>query len=156
MMRFNQSPESREEMEVSQVGGVPVALHQQLLRAEIEFRSGGHPQALRLLAEILPQADSLGALRDFLRAIVDHNVALVLAHHHKPAAAQLLLRKTLKYFTNTEDLSGESERQAILTKCRENFMLAGLMAKAVPLEGLYESIKDSENHGSYKISYRKA
>jgi hypothetical protein len=62
-----------------------VTIHQQLLHAEIEYHSGSHPQATRILSELLPQID--GRNKDFLKAIIDQNMAIILTQYSKAAAA---------------------------------------------------------------------
>lgn len=106
MMQFNQTPENKEEMELSQISGVSVAFHQQLLHAEIEYHSGSHPQAARILSELLPQLESRN--KDFLKAIIDHNMAIILTQSSKANAAQILMRKSLKYITSAEDLESHN------------------------------------------------
>jgi hypothetical protein len=102
MMRFNQAPESKEEIELSQISGVGVAVHQKLLHAEIEYHSGSHPQAIKILSELHPQLE--GRNKDFLKAVIDHNMAIILTQLSKAAASQALLRKSLKYLTTAEEL----------------------------------------------------
>jgi hypothetical protein len=105
-MRFAQ--DKKEEAELADVSGIPVAVHRHLLSAEIEYHAGNYPLAMRTLAELLPQAEALGKNRDLVRSMVDHNLAIVLANYQKSAAAQLLLRRSLGYFTNAKELVGNN------------------------------------------------
>lgn len=93
-------------MELSQISGVGLAIHQQLLHAEIEYHSGNYQQATRILSELFPQLD--GRNKDLLKAIIDHNMAIILTQTSKTAAAQTFLRKSLKYITCAEGLENHN------------------------------------------------
>ena len=96
-------------------------MHQQLLHAEIEFQAKNHAQALKILAELVPVADSLGKNKELVRQIIDHNVALVLANKGQTAPAQLLLTRTLNYLTSKD---ADPSTRGMAGRCKENLLLA--------------------------------
>jgi len=60
---------------------------------------------LKILGDIVPQIDTLASKKEFLKNIVDHNIALVLINYNNIAPAQLLMRKNLVFFTsNSKEL----------------------------------------------------
>jgi hypothetical protein len=91
-----------------EVNGIDIAIYQQLLHSEIEYHSGSLPQAIKMLAELLLQIDSLGRNREFVKAIIDHNMAIILTQYQKTAAAQVLFRKSLKYVSTAEEMNSHN------------------------------------------------
>lgn len=105
MMRFNQTPEDRkEELEISEVNSIPINVYQQLLHAEIEFHAKNYPQAIKILAELVGQVDLLGRSKEYVKGIIDHNLAVILANYHQASPARLLLKKSLTVFANSKEL----------------------------------------------------
>jgi len=150
-MRF--PPDSKQELDLTQTTQAPLAVHKHLLAAEIEFHAGNYPQATAALSELLPFTDSLKS-KDLLRSMVDHNTAIILAHCHKTAAAQLLLRRCLNYFSGKEQ-AGNNERGSYVSKCRENQVLVGLLGSG-SMGGLFETLRACGGSNSFKFNYRKA
>jgi hypothetical protein len=101
MMRFNQGPEEGEE-DITQIQSVPVRFYQELLHAEIEFHEKNNQQALAILGELMAQTETLPKSKELLKAVVHHNVAVVLSNWNQAAAAQLLFRKALLFFSSPE------------------------------------------------------
>jgi hypothetical protein len=60
-MRF--TSDKKEELELTEVSSIPIAVHQQLLNAEIEYHAKNFPLAIRILSELLLQVDGLGKNR---------------------------------------------------------------------------------------------
>lgn len=83
-------------------------------------------------------------------------MAIILNQFHKNNAAQLLLRKSLKYLTSAEELNNHNERSIMISKCKENIMLTGIMSGNVFYSALYEHMKSCGSTNSFKINYRKA
>ena len=102
-MRFNQSPDThKDDLEVADINGVPASIYQQLLHAEIEYHANNYPLAIKILSELAPQLDGLGKQKEFIKAILDHNLAVILANYRQTAPAQIFLRKSLNYFATAK------------------------------------------------------
>lgn len=105
MMRFNQTPEERkEELEIAEINGIPIGVYQQLLHAEIEFHAKNYPQAIKIISELVAQVDSLGKNKEHVKAIIDHNLAVILANNRQASPARVLLKKSLTIFANSKEL----------------------------------------------------
>jgi hypothetical protein len=89
-------------LEINEVNNISVVIYQQLLHAEIEYHSKKYPQAIKILADLIPYTDSLGKNKEFVRTIIDHNLAVVLAHINQTTPARLLLKKSLTYFSGAK------------------------------------------------------
>lgn len=156
MMKFNQSLEESSEDELSTISDIHIAIHQALLHAQIEYHASNYPQALKLLAELLPKVEALPKQRELVRALIDHNVALVLLQLGQAAPATLMMHKTLTFLTSSKDLEGNNERSQLAGKCRDNLLLASLLNSGGNYEKAYEGLKSHPNCYSFKLNYRKA
>lgn len=154
MMRFNQGPEA-EEGDITQIQGVPVKFYQELLHAEIEFHERNNPQALAILGDLMAQTEALPKSKELLRAVVNHNVAVVLSNWGQTAPAQLLFRKAFAFLSSPE-LEGSTERAGMVVKCRENILLSSLGGKNPNYPAIFSSLHDLGKSVSFKINYRKA
>jgi hypothetical protein len=74
------------------------------LQAEIEYHAKNYMQSIKILGDLIPQSDALGKNKDFIRSIIDHNTAIVLASYKQAAPAQLFFKKSLAYFTTAKEL----------------------------------------------------
>jgi hypothetical protein len=128
MMKFNQSLEESSEDELSTISDIHIAIHQALLHAQIEYHACNYSQALKLLAELLPKVEALPKQKELVRAMIDHNVALVLLQLGQAAPATLMMHKTLTFLTSSKDLEGNNERSQLVGKCRDNLLLASLLS----------------------------
>ncbi len=63
---------------------------------------------MRALAEIAPQLEALGKQKELVKNMLDHNLAIVLVNSQRAAAGQLLIRRSLTYFTNAKELAGSN------------------------------------------------
>lgn len=105
MMKFNQSIEDKkEDLDLTEINDISVVIYQQLLHAEIEYHSKKYPQAIKILADLIPHTDSLKKNKEFVRSIIDHNLAVVLAHINQTNSSRLLLKKSLNYFSGAKEL----------------------------------------------------
>lgn len=157
MMRFNQAPEDRkEELDIAEINGIPVAVYQQLLHAEIEFHAKNYPLALKIISELVAQVDSLGKNKEHVKAIIDHNLAVILANNRQASPARLLLKKSLSIFANSKELEHNNERNSLISKCKENLVLAGLLNPKATFSNMYDFLRNCSNCNSYKYNYRKA
>lgn len=150
-MRFAPSKDH----DLADLTGVPLALHQQLLSAEIEYHAANYPLAAKILADLLPQLDNTRH-KDLVKSMVDHNLAIILCSYRKAAPAQLLLRKSLAYFSSAKELAGNNERHSYISKCKENIVLSGLVSTNMNCSALYEAVRACSGSNSYKFNYRKA
>ena len=66
----------------------------------------------------MPQLDGLDKQREFVKNIVDHNLALVLVKVKQNAPALSMLNKTLAYFSTSKDLQYNNEKITMLNKCK--------------------------------------
>lgn len=98
----------------------------------------------------------MGKQKESVKNMIDHNLAIVLANSQRAAAGQLLIRRSLNYFTNAKELAGNNERSSYIAKCRENLLLASLLTPSAPLSGAYEALRTCGGSNSYKLNYRKA
>jgi hypothetical protein len=60
MMKFNQNLEEPKEGEITEIQGIPIHVHQQILHAEIEYHAKNYHHALKILTELLGTLDGLG------------------------------------------------------------------------------------------------
>jgi hypothetical protein len=51
------------------------------------------------MSELASKVDSLGRHKEYIKHIIDHNVALVMLSYQQTAAARSTLHKTLVYLT---------------------------------------------------------
>lgn len=103
-MRFARP--DKENPELADLSGVPLCVHQHLLNAEIEFTAQNYPLATKILGEM--QTVDAGKSKELVKSMADHNLALILTHLRKPAAAQLLFKRTLNYLSSAKELSGNN------------------------------------------------
>jgi hypothetical protein len=103
----------------------------------------------------MAQTESLPKSKELLKAVVNHNVAVVLSNWGQAALAQLLFRKALTYFISPE-LEGSTERAAMVLKCKENMLLSSLGGKNPNYPAIFAGLSDLGKTVSFKINYRKA
>jgi hypothetical protein len=89
-------------LEITEINNISVLIYQQLLHAEIEYHSKKYPQAIKILADLIPHTDSLAKNKEYVRSIIDHNLAVVLAHINQTTTARLLLKRSLTYFSGAK------------------------------------------------------
>lgn len=104
MMKFNQNAEESKDEELTEINNLPISFHQAFLHAEIEYHAGNYQQALKILSELLPRLELLSRNKEYVKNIIDHNIALILLNYKQTASSQLLIGKTLTYLTKTKDL----------------------------------------------------
>jgi hypothetical protein len=105
---------------------------------------------------LVPLAEGLTKNKEFIRRTIDHNLSLVLANFNQAASAQVLLRKSLNYFTNSKDMELSNEKNSFITICKNNMLLSALLTANPCFNLIIESLKSYESSYSYKINYRKA
>ena len=59
---------------------------------------------MKILAELLPQTESLGKNKEYLKAIIDHNIALNLIQFKSSISPQIAMRKSMILLHNAKDL----------------------------------------------------
>lgn len=128
MMKFNQNLDDPKDGEITHINGIHISTHQQLLHAEIEYNAKNYQHALKILSEIMAKVDTLGKNKEYVRQIIDHNIALVLVSYRQTAAAKAMLQKTLTYLTREKGFSEDNERPGIIAKCRDNLLLTTLVS----------------------------
>ena len=86
-----------------EIQGVPVGVYKGTLHAQIQYHSGNHQQSFKYLGEIIPKIDKL-AKKDYVKAIIDHNVGVTLHYLKTPTAALNLLKNSLNYFITAKEM----------------------------------------------------
>lgn len=89
-----------------------------MLHAEIEYHVKNYPQAIKYLSEIIPQLDSLGKNKEFIKALLDHNLAVIFSNYRQSSPAQVLFKKSLTYISNPKELEGNNEKSSIISRCK--------------------------------------
>jgi hypothetical protein len=155
-MRFSGIIENKEGVEIKEIGGVPIVVYRELLSAEIEYHSKNYEGSVKILGDLVPLAEGLTKNRELVRKIIDHNLSLVLVKFNQGAAAQVLLTKSLAFFTGSKEMDLSNERSRFVTICKDNMLLSALMSASPCYSLIAESLKSYEHSYSYKMNYRKA
>ena len=75
------------------------------------------------MSELLPKLEGLDKKKDFIKSLIDHNIALILLNYKKSASAEHMINKTLTFLTTTKDLEFNNEKAQLIAKCRDNLLL---------------------------------
>lgn len=156
MMKFNQSLEDSKDEELTEISGLHISIHQQLLHAEIEYHAKNYAQSLKIISDLIPKLDTLGDKKEFIKAIIDHNVALILLNYKQSATSQLTIHKTLNYLLKRDNGEFNNEKYQFMEKCKDNLLVGLLSMPRGNYQGAYEALKTHHNCYSYKLNYRKA
>lgn len=100
--------------------------------------------------------EKLGKNKDIIKSMIDHNVGLILVNYKKTGPGKLMISKALNCLAKEKELECNNERAGLISKCRDNLMIASLPASAAGYSMPYEALKTHHNCYSYKLNYRKA
>ena len=68
--------------------------------------------------------------KEYIKQIIDHNVAVIISNSQQNASARLMLGKTLNYLINQKEDEKKNdrnnERNGMIASCKDNILMMGL------------------------------
>lgn len=98
----------------------------------------------------------MGKNKEYLKAILDHNISLNLIQFKSSISPQFSMRKSMNLLHNTKELQFNPEKNILINKIKENLLLSSLQHENCDHSQIYESLKQFNHSYSYKINYRKS
>lgn len=77
------------------------------------------------MSDLLTKVDK-NKNKEYIKNIIDHNVAIIISNYQQNAPARVMLTKTLNYLVKDKEGDRNNERNGMIANCKDNILVMSL------------------------------